>query len=128
MVGYCTKLQELKLHSKMRLDEACRYTDRLMMGGTDCSLPWSYALKNRLKLDAVISYTDNETWAGGTGHVFQVANRYRNEMNRQTARSIVVATSATNFTINDPKDRYGLDVVGMDTTVPDVMSQFIRGE
>jgi len=140
-VGYCTHLTGLNIHKKQRLDEVLKYMESLPMGGTNCALPWIVALKERHKLDAVISYTDNETWVGsysggnawgwgGTtkGHVFQWVDRYRNEMHRPTARSVVVATTATGFTLNDPKDRYGLDVVGFDTAVPEVISQFIRGE
>ena len=44
------------------------------------------------------------------------------------ARSVVVATTSTNFTINDPDDKWGLDVAGFDTSVPAMISDFIRGD
>ena len=38
-------------------------TSSLPFGGTDCSLPMTYALANRWEVDTFIVLTDNETWA-----------------------------------------------------------------
>ena len=43
------------------------------------------------------------------------------------ARLIVVAMTATGFSIADPEDAGMLDVVGFDTAVPNLISEFSRG-
>jgi 60 kDa SS-A/Ro ribonucleoprotein len=129
MIGFTDHVQDLdRLNGKMRLDDAVKYLNTFPANGTNCSLPWAHARMAREKVDAIVEYTDNETWMSGQGHVFQAVGRYRNEMHKPACRSIVVAASATQTSINDPKDPFGLDVAGFDTSVPEVISQFIRGE
>lgn len=69
--------------------------------------------------------TDSETWYGSQ-HPFQALQMYRQQMNIP-AKLIVVAMTGTNKTIADPSDRGMLDVVGMDTATPTVISDFILG-
>jgi 60 kDa SS-A/Ro ribonucleoprotein len=57
----------------------------------------------------------------------QELRAYRGEIGVPT-RSIVVGLTATGFTVNDPKDPYGLDVVGFDANGPSICSQFIAGQ
>ena len=38
--------------------------NRIPMGATDCSLPFVWATKNKVKVDVFIVYTDNETYHG----------------------------------------------------------------
>lgn len=128
VIGFTDRVQDLdKLNGKMRLDDAMKYLATFPPNSTDCALPWKYVLSRREKVDAIIEYTDNETWSG-IGHVFQSARRYRNELHKPTCRSVVVAATATSLTVNDPKDQWGLDVAGFDTTVPEVISNFVGGE
>ena len=70
-------------------------------------------------------YTDNETWAGEI-HPHQALIEYRRKMGIP-ARLIVVAMTATGFSIADPEDAGMLDVVGFDTAVPNLISEFSRG-
>jgi 60 kDa SS-A/Ro ribonucleoprotein len=114
----------LDVTPKMRLDNACDYMENLDFGGTDCSLPMKYALKNNLKFDAFVVYTDSETWAGGS-HPVESLRDYR-EKTGIPAKLIVVGMEANDFTIADPDDAGMLDVVGFDTTAPSVISDFIR--
>jgi 60 kDa SS-A/Ro ribonucleoprotein len=44
------------------------------------------------------------------------------------ARLVSVAMAATEYTVADPNDPRQLDVVGFDTSVPNVMSDFIKGD
>jgi 60 kDa SS-A/Ro ribonucleoprotein len=43
------------------------------------------------------------------------------------ARSIVVATSATDVSLADPNDALSLDVAGFDTAAPQVIADFVAG-
>jgi hypothetical protein len=46
----------------------------------------------------------------------------------QTALAGAYASwSDCTFTVNDPTDKWGLDVCGFDTSVPNVVTDFIRG-
>jgi 60 kDa SS-A/Ro ribonucleoprotein len=74
-------------------------------------------------VDAFIIYTDNETWAGNI-HPAQALKKYRNKWNNN-AKLIVVGMTSNGFSIADPNDRDMLDVVGFDTSVPQLMSDFI---
>jgi 60 kDa SS-A/Ro ribonucleoprotein len=98
--------------------------EKMQFGGTDCALPMTWALKNRVGADAFVVYTDSETWAGG--HPVAALRKYRNKMGIP-AKLVVVGMTATEFTIADPDDAGMLDVVGFDTVAPGVISQFVRG-
>ena len=93
------------------------------VGGTDCALPMKWALKNKVEADVFVVYTDSETWAG-TPHPAQALKKYRDKMGIP-AKMIVVGMTSNEFTIADPDDAGMLDVVGFDTAVPQVMSDFV---
>lgn len=122
-MAFADRFKRLDLRPGMRLKEVLQRTSRMNFGGTDCSLPMTWALENRLPVDAFVVYTDSETWAGGI-HPSQALQRYREQMGID-AKLIVVGMTATNFTIADPNDPGMLDVVGFDASVPEVMGQFV---
>jgi 60 kDa SS-A/Ro ribonucleoprotein len=134
IMAYSDVLVPVNITPSMRLDEVMRITDAIDFGGTDCRLPIFYAGSNDKEYDAFISYTDSETRQGysvvANGRKLNsyrdVLNSYR-KMYVKNARSIVVGVSANEFSLNDPLDRYGLDVVGFDTSAPAVISDFIAG-
>lgn len=119
----------LTISPKQRLDDVVRMTDNLPFGGTDCALPMLYAMQHNMQVDAFIVYTDSETWSGGgsSGHPVQALNRYRQQFNIP-AKLVVVGMTSSGFSIADPKDSGMLDVVGMDTSTPEMISSFIRGD
>jgi 60 kDa SS-A/Ro ribonucleoprotein len=92
-------------------------------GATDCALPMLDALERKQKVDAFIIFTDNETWAGEV-HPVQALKQYRQKMGIQ-AKLIVCAMTATGFTVADPNDAGMLDVVGFDSNVPALISDFV---
>lgn len=98
---------------------------RLPHGGTDCALPMIEATKRKMNVDTFVVITDNETWAGGI-HPKQALDQYRKAMN-PNARLVVVAVTATNGSIADPKDPGMLDIVGFSNDVPKVLTDFSAG-
>lgn len=108
-----------------RLDDVVKYMSGMRMGGTDCSLPMTWALENNVEADAFIVYTDSETWYNHTLHPIQALRKYR-QATGIPAKLIVVGMTATNFTIADPEDSGSLDVVGFDSAAPAIMADFIR--
>lgn len=94
-------------------------------GGTDCSQPMQWALANRIRCDAFLIHTDDETWAGKQGHPSQIMNQYREALN-PNAKIVNMAFAATDLSINDPDDFRALDVVGFDASVPGVIQEFCK--
>ena len=94
---------------------------KMSWGGTNCSRPYIDAQEKAMKVDAFISITDSETWA--EGHPVSSLNSYRNSSGIK-AKSIVVGMTATSFSINDPTDPFGLDIIGCDTSTPRLACDF----
>jgi 60 kDa SS-A/Ro ribonucleoprotein len=115
----------LDLSPRRRLDDVVRYVSGLPFGGTDCALPWTWALEQGREFDTIATYTDNETWAGPI-HVHQATRRYR-EQTGIPARSITCAMTATSWSVNDPTDQLALDVAGFDSAVPNLIADFSAG-
>ena len=97
-------------------------------GSTDCSLPMQEALKRGLHdIDVFIVFTDSETYAGRI-HPSQALKKYREETPKKDAKLIVMGMAANEFTIADPEDEGMLDVVGFDSSVPEIIARFVKGE
>jgi 60 kDa SS-A/Ro ribonucleoprotein len=122
-MGMSNGITPLTLSPRQRLDDVCRQTAALPMGGTDCALPMLYALEQKLPVDAFVVLTDSETWAGDI-HPTQALQQYRQKMG-VAAKLIVCGMVSNGFTIADPADAGQLDVVGFDTASPQLMSQFV---
>ncbi len=124
-VAFTTKLRELSISPRQRLDDVVKTISNLPMGGTDCAQPMLWALEKKVKVDAFVIYTDSETWAGKM-HPSQALRRYREKMGIG-AKLVVVGMTSNGFSIAKPDDGGMLDVVGFDTSAPSIISDFIRG-
>jgi 60 kDa SS-A/Ro ribonucleoprotein len=124
IMAFSHVLQDVRFGKNSSLDEALNEIRGMNFGCTDCALPMIYAQKHKIRADAFVVYTDNETWHGKT-HPFQALKDYRAEMGID-AKLIVAGITATDFSIADPSDAGMLDVVGFDSAVPQVVSDFIR--
>lgn len=123
---YCfeRKLSKLVISPNERLDGVIRKMKNMTMGGTDCSLPMTYALEHKLPVDGFVTYTDSETWAGSI-HVSQALRNYRSGMGR-SAKMVVAAFTATDISIADPDDAGQMDCVGLDSSTPAIISDFLK--
>lgn len=124
--GRSSSIQALPFNEITTLTEAIDRTSGLPFGPTDCSLPMIDAEQQKMDIDTFIIITDNETW-GGRMHPVEALRKYRSKRVRD-ARLIVVAMTATPFSIADPNDPGMMDVVGFSTATPNVMSAFSRRE
>ena len=120
---YDTGLTPLAISPRQRLDDVVRATSNMQFGGTDCALPMVEALKNRWAVDAFVVYTDSETWAGNI-HPVQALREYRERVGI-AAKLVVVAMTSNGFSIANPDDAGMLDVVGFDTSTPQLIGDFI---
>lgn len=123
--GFADSFRDLGIRKGMTLVEATRRAVQNNFGSTNISLAIEYALKNGIDVGGFIVMTDNEC---NTGRHVNLALREYRERKVADARLVVVATTSTGYTVNDPNDKFGLDVVGFDPTVPSVVADFIRGE
>lgn len=120
--GVATRLD---IDPRRRLDDVCQYMAQLSFGATDCALPMLWAMHNKLDFDAIWTLTDNETWFGQI-HPWQALEQYRQFVGHDVKYG-VIAMTATNFSIADPKDPSSLDISGFDSNVPQLMSDFAAG-
>jgi len=118
-------ITRLNLSPRQRLDDVVKTISGLPFGGTDCALPMIEATKHRWPIDLFVIYTDNETWAGAV-HPSQALREYRERMGIG-ARLAVVAMASNGFSIADPEDAGMLDLVGFDTSTPQVLAEFAGG-
>jgi len=118
-------LTQLDISARQRLDNVIKTIEKVPMGGTDCALPMVWATSKKLKFDAFVVYTDNETWHGQV-HPVQALQQYRQQSGID-AKLIVIAMVANQFSIADPNDAGMLDCVGFNTDTPAILSDFIRG-
>jgi 60 kDa SS-A/Ro ribonucleoprotein len=124
--GLGCSISELPISPRQRLDDVVRTIEDQRAGGTDCALPFLWAEANNRDFDAVITYTDNESWAGDI-HPFQAKRRYQDKLGHPV-RAVAVAMTATDYTVADPGDPLSLDVAGFDSAVPNLISDFARGD
>jgi 60 kDa SS-A/Ro ribonucleoprotein len=126
-LGFYDRINLLNISPRQRLDDVVLYINGLQFGATDCALPMIWALENKVQVDAFVIYTDSETWFGDI-HPNQAIAEYRQKMDIPDAKLIVVGMVANRFSIADPEDPNMLDVVGFDTSTPQLISEFIRGD
>jgi 60 kDa SS-A/Ro ribonucleoprotein len=124
--GFATDFRDLGITPKQDFGTVMKQVSRHTFGGTDCSLPMEWAIKNRVEIDTFQVYTDNETYAGRR-HPHKALEDYRQKMGTP-AKLVVVGVAANNFSIADPKDPQGqMDVVGFDSNAPKVIADFSAG-
>ena len=114
----------LAITPRMRLDTVVDGLARLPFGGTDCALPMLYAMEKELEIDAFVSITDNESWAGSI-HPTEALAQYRKKSGID-AKMAVIAMTATQFSVADKSDPRQMDFCGFDTAVPQLLADFIR--
>lgn len=121
ITGFNTRLVDLKITPSMRLDAAMSAIQKHWDGGgTDCSKTFEYATQHGIPVDKFVSITDNETYAGRQAPA-QALKQYRQKSGRP-AKSVVIGTSVSEFTIADPKDGGMLDIAGFDSAAPQIIA------
>jgi 60 kDa SS-A/Ro ribonucleoprotein len=123
-IGFDAYTYPLSIRKGMTLQEATwearAHTGRM----TDVSCVIRYAREQKIQVDVFVLMTDNETYAG-PAHTHEELAKYRKETGID-AKLVVVATNASRSSVADPKDPRTLDVVGFDSSVPQVISAFAK--
>lgn len=123
VVGFSHTIRELGMTPRMTLAEALRTTQG-SFGSTDPSALISYATSQNLPVDTFVIITDNEVNRGR--NVPEALRQYRERFGIDS-KLIVLACTATNFTIADPNDPGMLDIAGFGADVAAVVTEFSRG-
>lgn len=126
IIGYTDgrNVKTVSISPKQRLRDAMETFQRLVQPqGTDCALPYIFAREQNIEVDAFVTYTDNETWAGKI-HPFQALDTYRSKFG-QHVKAIMVGMTATGYRLTNPSDQRALEVAGFDTTTPQAISEFL---
>lgn len=114
----------LALSKRMRITDAMRAIEDGGVGyGTNCSLPFTHAIQNAIKVDAFVVFTDSETWDGDS-HPSQELQRYRDRIN-PAAKVVWCAMTAGRATCGDPEDARMLSITGFDSSAPKLIGDFI---
>ena len=124
IAGFSHEMRRLNITASDTIDSVQRRTNSMSFGSTDCALPMLDAIEKNLKVDCFVVITDNETWSGSM-HPVQALRKYRAHSGIN-AKLAVIAMTATEFTIADPKDAGSLDIVGFDTFAPRILADFAR--
>ena len=124
IVAFSDGLVPMRFYPKLSTN--IQTTSKLRFSDTDCTLPMAFAAQNHLKYDAFVILTDNETNMNRFPPA-EVLRRYRKESGVEDCKLVVMATTATKFSIADPDDANMLDIVGFSPDAPAVVSQFIKG-
>jgi 60 kDa SS-A/Ro ribonucleoprotein len=125
-VAFTDTLTPIDLSPAESLEAVTAKVSRLNFGRTDCAQPMLYAIDKKLDVDTFVVYTDNETYAGRV-HPSQALDQYRKKF-REDAKLVVVGMTSTGFSIARPGDAGMLDVVGMDTATPRLITEFSQGK
>ena len=116
----------LDISPNMRLSQAVAEIEKhLEAENTNLSLPMEWAEKEKVHADGIILYTDNQHNAG-TQHPFQAVKKYRKWAERAT-RFGVVSMVPNSYDIGLPDDAGSMKFVGFDTSTPQMISEFMKG-
>jgi 60 kDa SS-A/Ro ribonucleoprotein len=123
--GFCHRLVDLNITPAMRLDQVLSVVSKADFGSTNISAPMADATVRELDVDVFQIITDNDL-NHGSMHPFQALKAFRKTMNKPRAKLVVMATSATKFSVADPSDVDSLDICGFDSAAPALLADFVR--
>jgi 60 kDa SS-A/Ro ribonucleoprotein len=122
-VGFDEAIVPFPIHNKMSYSDIMALAKQSIRGGTDCTQPIKYAIANKLVVDAIVIYSDNEANVGG--HVSQAIEEYRKKFNKN-CKLVCVNAAMTAHRNSDPKDPLSIEIVGFSTDTPSVISYFLK--
>lgn len=122
-MGFASSIKELGMTPKMDLKAALRTTQG-SFGSTNPSALIAYASQHKIEVDTFVVITDNEVNRGY--NVAETLRAYRSASGIN-AKLIVLACTATNFSIADPNDPGMLDIAGFGSDVAALITEFSRG-
>ena len=124
--GFSTEFIDLGITAKDSFSSACRKTHYRNFGGTNASVAFEWATKNKIHFDVFCFWTDSESWAG-YNHPSQALAEYRRKVNPD-AKAIYTTLQVSNISLVDPKDNGSYDFGGFDPSIPKAIQMIAAGE
>ena len=118
------KCSPLDISPRRRLDDIIKTMNGLSFGNTDCALPFLHAAKTGMDIDAVVTMTDNESWSGSV-HTFVALENLQQKLGHSVAFA-ACAFTATAYSVANEAEANQMNFVGLDGSLPNVLSDFIR--
>lgn len=133
LIGFDGSVHEMNITAHSRIDDVVRKLASIRGGATNTALPVHYARTKKMQVDAIVSYTDNETWAGtgswgyrgNTGHVVEEVEKYTDRFGE--FKFLNCAMTATGTSDVDRKNTNMFELVGMDSNTPRIISEYMQG-
>lgn len=122
VVGFSHRLIDMKITKKDTLDSTIQKISGKPFGSTNCALPVTAALQQRVPADVFLVMTDNETNTGPY-HAANELKKFRQSVNPK-AKMIMAAMTATNKSITDSNDPQSLAIAGFDPSLPKIVQTF----
>jgi 60 kDa SS-A/Ro ribonucleoprotein len=123
--GFANDFRDLNISKSDSFSSALKKASNQNFGGTDASVAYDWAIKNKFKADVICFWTDSESWAGYK-HPQQALAQYRQKVN-PNAKAVYVTLAPYQITLVDPKDNMSYDIAGFDPGAPR-MIQMIAGD
>ncbi|MBE9010232.1 TROVE domain-containing protein [Pseudanabaenaceae cyanobacterium LEGE 13415] len=124
--GFATEFRDLEITSRDRFSDAIAKATNQNFGGTDASVAYEWAIKQRFKADLFCFWTDCESWAGKQ-HPSQALALYRRKVN-PNAKAIYISLAPYNISLVDPQDPLSWDIAGFDPGTPRLIQMLASGE
>lgn len=134
MVTFSQTVYELSLTPEMSVKEIhddmvkkMAHTGPVKACLKDCAQPILWALKEKIATDVFIIYTDSETNLSAVSPD-EAIWKYRQQMGLPRTKFIVCGLTSNALTLANPDDTHMLDIVGFDSSVPDIIRSFVMDE
>lgn len=124
IVIFNDEIRNFSISPRQRLDDVYTALQHRIGGGTDCSAPIRWATDQKVDCDAIMVYSDQETWAGNI-HAHQ-ALRIHREKTKINTKIGWVAMAGNHVTLKDPGDPLAMDFIGFDPSIPKVIADFLK--
>lgn len=125
IVGFARQIRDLGIKKSDSPAEAARKAIDNNFGSTDAAAAIQYAIKNNIPAETFVIITDNDTYAGNQ-HVHEALLEYRRKSGID-AKLVVLATTASNYSVGDPTDLGTLNLASWDSSIPKLITEFSRG-
>ncbi|MBP0001295.1 MAG: TROVE domain-containing protein [Cyanobacteria bacterium SID2] len=124
--GFSTEFKDLKISRRDSFTSALRKASNQNFGGTDASVAYDWAIRNKFEADVICFWTDSESWAGRR-HPSQALAEYRQKVN-PNVKAVYVTLAPYRITLVDPNDPLSWDMGGFDPGTPRVIQMLATGE
>jgi len=94
---------------------------------TDCALPIKYAIDTGQEYDAIIMWTDGQSWAGNT-HVSVATKKYQKKYPNCKIIINYLVPYGEALSLSDPTNPRMYDIMGFTAETPKLINMIVRGE